>query len=61
MYLLNLAVVAEVLNTNFPPKNVLQSLLSYFVYWILVVVISTLLYKYFEKPIMDLRNKLQQK
>jgi len=42
---------------NFPPQNSNDSILKYVVYWFLVIIISSLLYKYFEKPIMDLRDK----
>jgi peptidoglycan/LPS O-acetylase OafA/YrhL len=57
MYLLNLAVVAEVLKATFPPWGPRTAWAEYFVYWILVIVLSTLLYKYFEKPMMDLRDR----
>lgn len=57
MYLLNLALVAEVMKTNFPPNSPTKAWASYGIYWILVLVFSTLLYKYFEKPMMDLRDK----
>lgn len=57
MYLLNLAIVSEVINTNFPPQNPFSALVIYAIYWIIVITFSTLLYKYYEKPIMDLREK----
>ena len=57
MYLLNLAIVSEVINTNFPPQNPFSALVIYVIYWIIVITFSTLLYKYYEKPIMDLREK----
>jgi peptidoglycan/LPS O-acetylase OafA/YrhL len=57
MYLLNLALVAEIMNTNFPPQSQFAAWTSYLIYWICVIVFSTLLYKYYEKPIMDLRDK----
>lgn len=57
MYLLNLAIVSEVINTNFPPQNPFSALVIYVIYWIIVITLSTILYKYYEKPIMDLREK----
>lgn len=57
MYLLNLAIVAEVIRDNFAPKNEIDSIVKYLLYWIIVIVGSTILYKYFEKPIMNLRDK----
>ena len=57
MYLLNLALVAEVINTNFPPRGPHTAWALYVIYWTSVLVFSTLLYKYYEKPIMDLRDK----
>lgn len=57
MYLLNLAPVAQVIEKNFMPDNSLSAAFSYFLYWASVIALSTLLYKYFEKPAMDLRDK----
>jgi len=57
MYLLNLALIAEVMKTNFPPLGPITAWVSYGIYWISVLAFSTLLYKYFEKPMMDLRDK----
>jgi peptidoglycan/LPS O-acetylase OafA/YrhL len=57
MYLINLALVAEVIQTNFPPNGPLSAWMLYFIYWFIVITVSTLIYKYFEKPIMDLRER----
>lgn len=57
MYLINLALVAEVIRDNFPPTGGMDGVFKYILYWVIVVVASTLLYKYFEKPVMDLRDK----
>lgn len=57
MYLINLALVAEVIRDNFAPQGGWDGFLKYLIYWIVVVGVSSLLYKYFEKPIMDLRDK----
>lgn len=57
MYLLNLAIVAEVIRDNFGPKNEVDAIIKYLLYWLIVVAGSSLLYKYFEKPMMNLRDK----
>ncbi len=59
MYLLNLALISEVLNTNFPPHDNQSAWTLYFIFLFAVIVFSTLLYKYFEKPMMDLRDKFR--
>ncbi|TRZ74783.1 MAG: acyltransferase [Bacteroidetes bacterium] len=60
MYLLNLAVISEVLYVNFPPRGQHTAWALYGVYWIIVIIFSTLLYKYYEKPMMDLRDRIRK-
>jgi peptidoglycan/LPS O-acetylase OafA/YrhL len=60
MYLLNLAVISEVLVTNFPPRGPRTAWALYGIYWCLVLFFSTLLYKYYEKPVMDLRDRFRK-
>lgn len=57
MYLLNLAIVAEVIRDNFQPLNGMHGIMKYVIYWVIVLIGSTLLYKYFETPIMGLRDR----
>ncbi len=57
MYLINLTLVAGIIHDNFPPRGPHNAWALYGVYWFVVIIASTLLYKYYEKPIMDLRNK----
>ncbi len=57
MYLINLAIVAEVIRDNFMPTEYFQSIITYVIYWTIVIVLSTILYKFYEKPFMDLRDK----
>jgi peptidoglycan/LPS O-acetylase OafA/YrhL len=57
MYLINLALVAEVIRDNFPPQGGSDGLLKYAIFWAVTVGVSTLLYKYFEKPVMNLRDR----
>jgi len=57
MYLINLALVAQVITKNFPPQMATGAWISYEIYWTIVIVFSTLLYKYFEKPMTELRER----
>lgn len=60
MYLINLALVAEVIRDNFPPHGPKSGWAMYFIYWFTVIFASTLLYKYFEKPVMDIRDRFRK-
>jgi len=57
MYLIHLALVAEIIRDNFTPKGGTDGILKYFVFWFIVILASSLLYKFFEYPIMNLRDK----
>ena len=57
MYLINFALVALVIKSNFPPTGGINGVFKYLLYWTIVILGSTILFKYFEKPIMDLRDK----
>ncbi|MBK7966574.1 MAG: acyltransferase [Bacteroidetes bacterium] len=57
MYLVNLALGAEIIMHNFPPKNSVESILLYLLYWAWVIVVSKIIYKYYELPIMKLRDR----
>jgi len=59
MYLINSALVAQVIYDNFPPHGTKTAWLLFGIYWVIVIVASTLLYKYYEKPMMDLRDKIK--
>ena len=61
MYLINLSLVADVIRTNYEPQSKIGYLLTYVFFWVAVIAISTLLYKYFEKPMMDIRDKTTSK
>ncbi len=60
MYLINRALVSEIIRDNFPPLGPQTSWALYLIYWFVVITFSTLLYKYYEKPIMDLRDKIKK-
>jgi peptidoglycan/LPS O-acetylase OafA/YrhL len=57
MYLINLALVASVIRDNFMPEGYTQSIIAYIAFWLIVISLSTALYKFYEKPLMDLRDK----
>lgn len=56
MYLVNLALVAQVLEKNFPPSSRMDNAVLYVTYWFSVFIFSYLLYRFIEKPMMDLRK-----
>lgn len=58
MYLINLCLVSSVITSNVNIGNELQAVAWYLVYWIVVIVLSTIMYKYYEKPLMDLRDRV---
>jgi len=57
MYLINSALVGEVISHNFPPHGPKTAWFMYGVYWLVIITASTLLYKYYEKPTTNLRDK----
>lgn len=61
MYLINLALVSEVIRDNFPPTGPVSAWLSYILYWTVTITVSTLLYKFYEKPMTGLRDGLGRK
>lgn len=59
MYLINLCMVSSVITSNFATESKTEAVLWNVAYWVLVVLISTIMYKFYEKPIMDLRDKIR--
>jgi len=57
MYLINSALVKQVMKKNIPISNPSEGLIHYFFYWVIVLLLSYLLYKFYEKPMTDLRDK----
>jgi hypothetical protein len=57
MYLINLALVAEVIRDNFPPTSEMDGFIKYALYWLLVIAGSTVLYTWFERPMMNFRDQ----
>ncbi|MFA9392695.1 MAG: acyltransferase family protein [Prolixibacteraceae bacterium] len=61
MYLLNLSVVQLSLINKIPWSNFIENIyivviLKYFIYWILTIFGSVIIYKYYEVPLMNLRD-----
>lgn len=61
MYLINLGLVSEVIRDNFPPTNAKEAVVTYLIFWAVVLIGSTLLYKYYERPITNLRERFSKK
>ncbi len=57
MYLVHFSLVALVIKLNYPPQGGFDSLMKYLLFWVLTISISSILYRYFERPIMNLRDK----
>ena len=57
MYLVHLGIVSEIIQRYFVPSSIIQAYTTYSLYWIISILLATILYKYFEKPIMDLRDR----
>jgi len=65
MYLLNWSIVMHFIlpvsfNFIFPNFNLIAvSILKYLCFWFLTIAASILLYKYFERPCMQLRDRIK--
>lgn len=59
MYLINLCIVAEIIRDHFAPETKMQGWITYGLFWFAVIFLSTIQYKFYEKPIMDLRKNLK--
>lgn len=58
MYLINLSIVAAIMRMNFPVVSTTDGTIKFLLYWIIVIGVSAIIYRFFEKPIMNLRNRL---
>lgn len=58
MYLVHFALVAQVIKKNFPAETNTEHLFLYISYWVITIVISYLIYRFYEKPITDIRDKI---
>jgi peptidoglycan/LPS O-acetylase OafA/YrhL len=60
MYLINLTIVQNWIlnNIDISYLGIYGMMLKYFLFWLLTVLISILMYKYFEIPMTKLRDKV---
>lgn len=58
MYLLNYSLVREII-LGYPAKDagVWRGIIDYILFWGITIILSILLYKYYEKPMTDLRDR----
>lgn len=56
MYLIHLSLIAFVILHGNMPETLVEKYTWFFSYWIVTISVSALLYKYFEKPITELRG-----
>ncbi|GAB3955582.1 acyltransferase [Spirosoma harenae] len=61
MYLLNLTPIMINVIERIPTTSFVVGWSKVALFWILVIVLSTLLYKFFEKPVTELRERLSVK
>jgi peptidoglycan/LPS O-acetylase OafA/YrhL len=61
MYLLNLTPVMITVLERIPTTSLTIGWLKVGTFWVIVLVLSTLLFKYFEKPVTELRERLSAK
>lgn len=64
MYLLNLSIIQDWILYFFPlliSNAILLASVKFFCYWFLLFFLSILMYKYIERPFMDIRNKFEVK
>ncbi|HYG51876.1 MAG TPA: hypothetical protein VD905_13285, partial [Flavobacteriales bacterium] len=57
MYLINLGLMVQVLTLHFAPQIAAHGILVYIIYWTVLIIASTFIYRFFEKPVMDLRDR----
>ena len=57
IYLINFGLITGIIMQHFSPQNANAAIGTYCFYIILVVLFASMLYKYFEKPLMDLRDR----
>lgn len=58
MYLVNLALVAQVIVHNVTLDTTYEKGVFYVLYWGLTILISYVIYRFYEKPLMNLRDKI---
>lgn len=57
VYLIHNSLIFIIQDAIYKPENWFQVIIGFLFFWIITLAISTILYKFFEKPITDLREK----
>ncbi len=57
VYLIHSSFVLKIQRYILRPSSIQESLVVYTGFWVITILISTLLYKFYEKPFTDLRDK----
>lgn len=60
MYLINLSIVVQLLSKYMEVQSSEMLFFRYVLYWVITIVLSTLIYKFYEKPFLNLRDKLSK-
>ncbi|MBL4650114.1 MAG: acyltransferase, partial [Aureispira sp.] len=60
MYLINLSIVVQLLSKYMEPQSSEMLFFRYILYWFITIVLSTIIYKFYEKPFLNLRDKLSK-
>ncbi len=58
MYLVHAALVVQVFTTHYKVETKTESIIGYLLIWTITLIVSSLLYKYYEKPLTNLRDKV---
>jgi len=61
MYLINLALVCELICTQVNIETKQAAWFWYVAYWIITILVSTMIYKYYEKPMRDFLERWQKR
>lgn len=56
MYLLHIPLI-QIISNRFPVNNLFDAAFQYSIFWILLIILSYLIYRFYEKPLMDLRDR----
>lgn len=60
MYLVNLSIVVQLLSKYMEAQSSEMLFFRYLLYWFITIVLSTIIYKFYEKPFLNLRDKLSK-
>lgn len=60
MYIFHRSVIMYVIDELYTPKTALENIVLFFVYYAATILFSILVYKYFEFPMTELREKMKK-